>query len=123
MAFTGPQSGPSQLLQAVDPMFLADIAIERYTAEKMSLALRLLREERGFTQSQIPGISDRHVRRLENEEIRFTSEAAQKYSEAFGVSIGEFLTDLGRYVGRLQDGSEAPPTEVAPGKGVEQLVS
>ena len=99
--------GASQLIQAVDPMHLADVVIERYAAEKMSLALRLLREEKGLTQAEITGLSDRHVRRLEKEEVRLTSEAAKKYAEAFGSSLDEFLAELGEYVSRLEDEAEA----------------
>ena len=95
--------GASQLLQAVDPMFLADIAIKRYSAEKMSLALRALRRESGLTQSDIPGLSDRHVRRLENEEVRLTSEAAEKYATALGTSLNEFLEKLSRRLTELRD--------------------
>jgi len=95
--------GASQLLQAVDPMFLADIAIKRYAAEKMSLALRALRRESGLTQSDIPGLSDRHVRRLENEEVRLTSEAAEKYATALGTSLNEFLEKLSRRLTELRD--------------------
>lgn len=115
--------GPSQLLQAVDPMFLADIAIERYEIEKMSLALRLLREERGLTQSQIDGISDRHVRRLENEEVRLTSDAAQRYAEAFDVSMDGFLEALAGTIAVLRDRSEGVATEVKRQKNEVRHVS
>lgn len=97
--------GASQLLQAVDPMYLADIAIARYSVEKMSLALRVLREERGLTQSEIPGLSDRHIRRLENEETRLTPKAAEKFARAFGTSVSGFLEQVGEYLVRLQDES------------------
>lgn len=95
--------GASQLLQAVDPMFLADIAIERYSAEKTSWALREFREEAGLTQTQIPGLSDRHVRRLENEEVRLTAEAAETYARALGISLNDFLDRLGRRLSELRD--------------------
>lgn len=99
----GLRAGASQLLQAVDPTYLAEIVIERYAAEKMSLALKVLREARGLTQSEIPGLSDRHIRRLENEEVRLTSEAALKYAEAFDTTLGEFLTELGQCLAALED--------------------
>jgi hypothetical protein len=98
--------GASQLIQAVDPMHLADVMIEGYAAEKMSLALRLLREERGLTQADIGGLSERHVRRLEREEARLTSGAAKKYALAFGTSVSEFLAALGRSLTRLKDEPE-----------------
>jgi len=94
--------GASQLLQAVDPMYLADVAMERYSMEKMSLALRLLREAEGLTQSGIGGLSDRHIRRLENEEVRLTFDVASKYAEAFGVPLDGFLELLGRRLASLE---------------------
>lgn len=108
--------GASQFLQAVDPMFLADIAIERYSAEKMSLALRALREEAELTQSEIPGLSDRHIRRLENEEIRFTADAAAKYAEAFGFSLHDFLERLARMLTELSDPTDSSTLDPGIGK-------
>jgi hypothetical protein len=95
--------GASQLLQAVDPMYLADVAIERYALEKVSLALRVLREDGGLTQAEIQGLSDRHVRRLENEEVRLTSDAAEKYASSLGMPLSEFLGQLGRVLVVLKD--------------------
>ena len=54
--------GPSQMLQAADPMYLADVEIQRYGMEKISTALLQMREERGLTQSDIEGLSERQVR-------------------------------------------------------------
>lgn len=106
--------GASQLLQAVDPMFLAAIAIERYSTEKMSLALRALRRDSGLTQSDIPGLSDRHIRRLENEEVRLTTEAAEKYAKAFETSLSEFLEQLGRRLTELRDPASEEGLNPAP---------
>lgn len=97
--------GASQLLQAVDPTHLADVAIKRYAVEKTSLALRWLREQRNMTQSDISGLSDRHVRRLENEEVRLTTDVAEKYAGSFGISLAEFLEELGSHLSLL---AEAP---------------
>ena len=87
--------GASQLLQAVDPMYLADVEVERYAREKVSLVLLDMREERGLKQTEIAGLSDRHVRRLENEEARLTVEAAESFARAFGMGLSDFLTELG----------------------------
>lgn len=104
--------GPSQLLQAADPMHLADVLIDRYATERVSLALRLLRESRGLYQSDISGVSERHVRRLEKEEVRLTSDAASRYAEAFGYPLDEFLSELSRTVSRLQSSEPSPPSPV-----------
>lgn len=97
--------GPSQLLQAVDPMYLADIEIKRYEMEKISLVIHDMRTERLLKQTDIEGLSDRHVRRLENEEIRLTVDAAEKLARSFRMNLSEFLDELSRRVTVLQSGS------------------
>lgn len=95
--------GPSQMLQAVDPMYLADVEIQRYAMEKISLALLEMREERELKQTEISGLSERQVRRLENEESRFTVDAAKRYAETFALSLEELLAELSRRVTKLRD--------------------
>lgn len=99
--------GPSQLLQAVDPMYLADIEIGRYQMEKISLVLHDMRTELSLRQTEIEGLSDRHVRRLENEEIRLTVDSADKLARAFGLDLSEFLDELSRRVTALQSSTPA----------------
>lgn len=95
--------GASQLLQAVDPMHLADVEIRRYATSKISTALLTIREEADLRQSDIDGLSERQVRRLEKEESRFTGEAAKSYASALGCSLDEFLTRLSRRITELTD--------------------
>lgn len=90
--------GASQLLQAVDPMYLADVEIGRYGVEKISLALSGMRSERNLKQTEIKGLSDRHIRRLENEEVRLTVGAAEKLALAFGLSLDGFLEELSKRI-------------------------
>ena len=95
--------GVSQLLQAVDPVYLTEIEIQRYALEKVSLAVFDMRTERGFRQTEIPGLSDRHVRRLENEEVRLTVDASEKLAAAFGLDLAAFLSELSQRVTALND--------------------
>ena len=60
--------GASQMLQAVDPAYLADVEIRRYDMENVSQALLDMRRDGQLKQTEIPGLSERHVRRLEKEE-------------------------------------------------------
>lgn len=103
--------GASQLLQAADPLFLADVIVERYELEQMSRALRLFREHKGLNQSDIPGLSARHVRRLEKEDVRLTAEAAKKFAAAFDMSIADFLKRLGEILNWLSRNSSAQREE------------
>lgn len=99
--------GPSQMLQAVDPAYLADVEIERYAMENVSQALYDMRVERGLRQTDIEGLSDRHVRRLENEQTRLSVGAAETYAQAFGQELGEFLDGLSERLTVLKASQES----------------
>ena len=107
--------GPSQMLQAVDPMYLADVEIRRYDMEKASLALLDMRNDRYLTQTDIPGLSERHVRRLENEKARLTVEAATRFAGAFELTLPEFLKELSERITALREAGrlERAPDRVA----------
>lgn len=96
--------GPSQMFQAVDPVFLAEVEIRRYAMENVSQALLNMRNERQLKQTEIPGLSDRHVRRLEKEEVRLTVEAAERLSCAFGLTLAGFLDELSERITVLRGG-------------------
>lgn len=87
--------GVSQLLQAVDPASLADIEIRRFPA---SLAIGQLiaemREQHGLRQRDVPGLSERQVRRIEQGVSRLTSDAASKFAALFGLGMDAFLARL-----------------------------
>ena len=88
--------GASQLLQAVDPSFLAEVARRRYDADKSGEAIQALREARGIRQADVPGLSERHVRRIEQGVSRLTSNSAARLAEAFDLAPGEFLDELAK---------------------------
>ncbi len=98
--------GPSQMLQAVDPMHLSNVEIRRYKMESMSVILLAMRNGRKLKQTEIPGLSERHVRRLENEEVRLTVDAATKFASAFGLTLSEFLDELSERITALQTADE-----------------
>ena len=95
--------GVSSLLQAADPMYLADVEIERLAREDVGTALRELREVAGLRQEDVPGLSARQVRRLEKSTSRLTSEAARSFAEAFGVSLDGLLERLGELLDQRGD--------------------
>ena len=94
--------GPSQMLQAGDPMYQADVDIRRYEMERVSLALLDMRNDRQLKQTEILGLSDRHVRRLEREKVRLTVDAATKFASAFGLTLSEFLDELSERITALR---------------------
>ena len=99
--------GPSQMLQAVDPMYLSDVEIRRYQMQNMSQVLLDMRTDRQLKQTDIPGLSARHVRRLEKEAARLTVEAARKFASAFGLTLSGFLDELSERITALREGATA----------------
>jgi hypothetical protein len=101
--------GVSQLLQAVDPAYMADIAIDRNERDKAGLALRQMREARGLKQSDIPGISARQVSRIEAGVSRLRYDAAQTFARAFGMEASELLDELGHRAPAIRTAARPRP--------------
>jgi hypothetical protein len=91
--------GVSQILQAVNPMYLADVEIQRYQQDHTGAALRRIREEKGLRQADIPGLGERQVRRIEEGISRLRIPAAQKFAAAFRMPLGALLDEIARYAG------------------------
>ena len=101
--------GVAQMLQAVDPSCLADISIKRYSRDHTGAALEGLREANGLRQADIPGLSERQVRRIEGGVSRLSVDAARKFAGAFGISLEELLDEVARRAGRIRaDAGGAP---------------
>jgi hypothetical protein len=68
----------------------------RQEARRMAKAIRMLREEHGLTQADVPGLSERQVRRLElGATVPHTSTLA-KLARAHRLSVDEYLAALAR---------------------------
>ena len=101
--------GVSQILQAVNPIYLADVEIQRYQQDHTGAALRRIREEKGLRQADISGLGERQVRRIEEGISRLRIPAAQKFAAAFRMPLGALLDEIARYAGssRLASYSES----------------
>jgi histone H3/H4 len=89
--------GVSQLLQAVDPSYLADIEIRRLPGSTaVGAAITRMREERGLRQRDIPGLSERQVRRIEKAISRLSGDAANRFAAAFQMKVVHFLEQVAR---------------------------
>jgi transcriptional regulator with XRE-family HTH domain len=102
--------GVSQILQEADPMYLADIAIERNGTDRTGAALRRLREERDLRQTDIPDLGERQVRRIEEGITRLRVESAAKFAAAFAMDLTSLLDEIGRYAGELQPNIRGRPS-------------
>lgn len=88
--------GVSQLLQATDPVFATNIDIERNSNDFSGRALRSIREERGVRQIDVPGLSERQVRRIEEGLSRLRPASAASFAAALGMTVGDLLAEVGR---------------------------
>ncbi|MGA2617179.1 MAG: DUF2442 domain-containing protein [Thermoguttaceae bacterium] len=87
--------GWEQLQGIVDPTIL--VAAQRRSEafnRKYGAAIRGLREDRGLKQSDIRGIADRHLRRIEHGQIAATSSVLRALAEAHAMSLADYLGEL-----------------------------
>lgn len=73
--------------------------MRRYPASAATGALiGELRESRGLRQRDIDGLSERHVRRIEQGIARLTAESATKLACSFGPELNELLMQVANAV-------------------------
>lgn len=99
--------GWEQMEQIVDPA--KAVAAEEKTRDfnrKYGLAIRGLREEKKLTQSAIGGLTERHLRRIEQGKQPVTSSALRALAKAHGMAVEEYLKQLAR---RIEKGRNTTP--------------
>jgi len=79
----------------------------RREAVQYAGAIRAFREERGLKQTDIHGLSERQVRRLEEGETLPHSSTLSKLSAAHGMSIEDYLQELAKRSTRRLSGSRS----------------
>jgi nitrite reductase/ring-hydroxylating ferredoxin subunit len=91
--------GWEQLQGIVDPTTLL-AAQQRSAAFNLQYGrvIRMLREEHGLKQSEIVGIADRHLRRIEHGQVAATSSVLASLAQAHGMDLARYLAEL---AGRL----------------------
>lgn len=87
--------GWNQFLQAVDPMDLHK-AQQRSAAfnRRYGAAIRKLREAAGIPQTKVDGLTDRHLRRIEQGECRATLSALTDLAKAHGLDVNTYIENL-----------------------------
>lgn len=87
--------GWNQFRQIIDPT-AALAAQQRSQAfnSKYGAAIRAVREEAGLKQSAIPGVTERHLRRVEHGEQAASKATLQSLADALNVSLNECLKRL-----------------------------
>lgn len=93
----GVHLGWNQFLQSVEPNELrkAQQRSEGFN-QRYGAAIKKLREEAGISQSKIPGLTERQVRRIEQGESRATSGALAALAKAHGLDTNTYLEKLSK---------------------------
>jgi hypothetical protein len=92
---------------AINPEWRAKAEIVKTTRnQRYGAAIAKLRAAKGLKQSDIQGLSDRHVRRIEKGEGT-TSEALRRLAKAHGVSLDKYLEEVAAELVRSESGSAA----------------
>lgn len=89
--------GWGQFVQAVDPM--AKLRAEQKTKAfntRYGRAIRSLRAASGIKQSDIEGLEERTVRRIEQGQTRATGKALAKLANAHGMDVSQYMAAVAR---------------------------
>lgn len=92
------------LKAAVDPAFKEQLLIESLEYGKsLGKAIAAVRKAHKLTQNEIDGISDRHLRRIENEGQQPTLDVLKKLSRSHGLDLENYLAEVNDYIAILID--------------------
>ncbi|MEM7762130.1 MAG: helix-turn-helix domain-containing protein [Cyanobacteria bacterium P01_A01_bin.40] len=84
-----------ELKAAVNPEFKEQLLLEKLEYGKsLGKAIAVVRKAHQLTQNKISGISDRHLRRIENEGQQPTLEILKKLSAAHELDLETYLTEV-----------------------------
>lgn len=83
------------LKAAADPEFKEQLMLEKLEYGKsFGKAIAMVRKAHKLTQNDINGISDRHLRRIENEGYQPTLDTLKKLSESHGLDLEDYLSEV-----------------------------
>lgn len=84
---------------AVDPEFKAQLLAEKQEYGKsFGRAIAIVRKAHKLNKDGIDGISDRHLRRIENEGQQPTLDVLKKLAKAHGISLEDYLAEVNEVI-------------------------
>ena len=87
---------------AIDPEFKEQLLIESLEYSKsFGRAISIVRKAHKLTQNEINGISDRHLRRIENEGQQPTLEVLKKLSLSHGLNLEDYLAEINQALSKI----------------------
>jgi hypothetical protein len=87
------------LKAAVDPQFKEQLLIAKLESGKsFGKAIATVRKAHQLNQNEIDGLSDRHLRRIENEGQQPTLDALKKLAASHQLNLEDYLTQINRAI-------------------------
>lgn len=89
--------GWNQFLQAADPAELHKV--QQRSADfnrRYGAAIRSVRETAGISQARVEGLTDRHLRRIEQGECRATASALRDLAKTHGMNVNDYMDELAK---------------------------
>lgn len=82
---------------AVDPEFKSQLYLEKLKYnQSLGKAISQVRKAHNLNQNEIEGLSDRHLRRIENEGYQVTIDVLKKLAVAHKMNLEEYLAEVTR---------------------------
>ncbi|MGL4883709.1 MAG: helix-turn-helix domain-containing protein [Waterburya sp.] len=92
-----------EIKAAVDPKFKEQLLVEKLEYGKsFGKAIAFVRKAHQLNQSDIEGISDRHLRRIENEGQQPTLDVLKKLAASHGLDLEDYLTEVNQFLFNTQ---------------------
>ena len=97
---------------AIDPQWSAKVLTTKATRDRRyGAAIAKLRAARGLKQSDIDGLSERQVRRIEKGEGT-TSESLRRLAAAHGLDMNDYLREVATMVARSEAGGTSSQAKI-----------
>ena len=92
--------GWDQLRCLIDPS--AAIAARRRSGafnKRYGAAIKALRQDRQILQSQVPGLTGRHLRRVEKGDVATTTKTIKALAKAHNITVADYMAELAKRLG------------------------
>ena len=84
---------------AVDPEFKSQLYLEKLKYnQSLGKAISQVRKAHNLNQNEIEGLSDRHLRRIENEGYQVTIDVLKKLAVAHNMNLEDYLAEVTRSI-------------------------
>ncbi len=84
---------------AVDPEFKSQLYLEKLKYDRsLGKAISQVRKAHNLNQNEIEGLSDRHLRRIENEGYQVTIDVLKKLAVAHNMNLEDYLAEVTRSI-------------------------